>query len=175
MAGASEQPLPTATASADSGPHQIRITSGGSISHYVKFSLSYLKVRSASPILAEVQENPLRPLVLHTLPAPLSTAISSPHLPPLHLPADPSDEVSAEAKMSEPEKTPPQTSLQPSLLTTPKLISVVEIIKREYLASLSGKGKHKATGLWQYTETGLLPSEFGEKMSLETVLSGKMK
>ena len=41
-------------------------------------------------------------------------------------------------------------------------------------ATDSGKGKNKAVGIWQYTESGLLPSvEPG--MGLEDVLEGRNK
>ena len=106
------------------------------------------------------QANPSRPLILHTQqlsPAP-----------------------------SETETKPASSSstLTPSLLNTPKLISVVEIIKREYLALLNssdnGKGKTGTRGIWQYNETGLLPvpssapDEEGNA-GLIRVLEGKTK
>ena len=86
--------------------------------------------------LAFLEEHPARPLVLHTIP-----------------PSDskPNTEKSA------------NSTVDSGTLLAPRLISVVEIIKREYLARLSstgkGSGKHKARGVWQYTETGLLPKE----------------
>jgi hypothetical protein len=40
--------------------------------------------------------------------------------------------------------------------TTPRLISVVEIIKREYLKSLAQKRSPRRIGLHQYNEIGLL-------------------
>lgn len=86
-----------------------------------------------------MQNKPDRPLILHTLPRP----------PPVHSKSDTSED--------------PSRTLRPCTLTSPKLITVVEIIKRELIAKYEaegrGKGKHKATGVWQYTETGLVPAE----------------
>jgi hypothetical protein len=67
-----------------------------------------------------------------------------------------------------------------SLLATPKLVSVAEKIKREYMASLhsadgGAKGKAKAKGIWQYTESGLLPGPSEQEYSLDSVLEGKIK
>lgn len=42
-------------------------------------------------------------------------------------------------------------------------------------ASESGKGKNKAVGIWQYTESGLLPSTAGPELGLEDVLEGRNK
>lgn len=39
----------------------------------------------------------------------------------------------------------------------PKLISVVELVKRSYMEQIRAngpKGKHKAVGLWQYNKSG---------------------
>jgi hypothetical protein len=64
---------------------------------------------------------------------------------------------------------------------------VVEMIKREYMATLSstgkGKNKHKAVGIWQYTKSGLVdPTALGLEGeggvvdgSLTRVLEGKLK
>lgn len=68
------------------------------------------------------------------------------------------------------------------------MISVVELIKREFMAKLEkskkGKGKHRAMGIWQYTRSGLVePKELGlgleaegdGGMGLDRVLQGKLK
>lgn len=48
----------------------------------------------------------------------------------------------------------------------PKLISVVELIKRAYIEqvdSAGGKGKHKAVGIWQYNRSGCVsPAEVAD-------------
>lgn len=77
-------------------------------------------------------------------------------------------------------KAPPETSaLNSSLLVTPKLVSVVEKIKREYMAHINGtdegKGKNKAVGIWQYNESGVLPGPTREALGLETILEGRSK
>jgi hypothetical protein len=66
-----------------------------------------------------------------------------------------------------------------ALLATPKLVSVAEKIKREYMAHINtdnvGKGKNKAVGIWQYTESGTLSGPSEQELGLESVLQGKMK
>jgi len=146
-----------------SDAHRMRITSAGSIASYVRFALSFLQVRSASQyrrLLTPHQTNPGRPLILHTYPpSPSATSADTP------------------SKAS-------SSTLTPCLLTTPKLISVVEITKRRYIsqleASKSGKGKNRATGIWQYTESGLSPVPTTARSSddggdLTRVLEGKTK
>lgn len=148
----------------------MRITSGGSIAGYVKFALTFLQVglthsSGASKSLIWAKENHGRPLTLHTMPA--TQAASS-----AESPAGPSVQK-------------PHSTLGPALLNVPRLISVVEIIKRECLAALtsasdpSGKGKHRARGIWQYTESGQLSNATsgtdGETLDLARVLEGKTK
>ena len=58
-----------------------------------------------------------------------------------------------------------------SIMTIPKLVSVAEIIKREYLKSLptDEAEKNTLTGLHQYNELGTLPEEpSGEAVDPET-------
>ncbi|CAD6574127.1 MAG: hypothetical protein TREMPRED_001014 [Tremellales sp. Tagirdzhanova-0007] len=124
----------------------------------------HMRITSAGSIasyvrfaLSFLQANPNRALVLHTLPLPSAST-------------KPSSEASTSS-----------STLTPSLLTAPRLVSVVEIIKREYISKLDGsecrKGKHTATGIWQYTETGLLPDRHPtrDEQSLTRVLEGKTK
>ncbi|ORY32570.1 hypothetical protein BCR39DRAFT_522914 [Naematelia encephala] len=142
-------------------PHKMRITSGGSIASYVKFALTFL------------DENPHRPLILHTIAPP----------PP------PPPTTTTPTKGTKPSKRPTST-LTPSLLNTPRLISVVELIKRAYMQRIespeSRKGKERAIGIWQYTESGLLPfvnlerekglqveGDTETETALERVLGGK--
>jgi hypothetical protein len=58
-----------------------------------------------------------------------------------------------------------------TLLATPKLVSVVEKIKREYMARINTDN----VGNWQYTESGVLPGPSEQELGLESVLQGKMK
>lgn len=71
--------------------------------------------------------------------------------------------------------------LTPVLLATPKLISVVEKIKREYMAFINtsdqGKGKNNAVGIWQYNESGSLSGGGAEqeKLGMDSVLEGRKR
>jgi len=49
-----------------------------------------------------------------------------------------------------------KASLSTATMTVPRLISVVEIIKREYLKTLETKHSSKLSGLHQYNEIGCL-------------------
>ncbi|RSH79766.1 uncharacterized protein EHS24_009422 [Apiotrichum porosum] len=100
-----------------------------------------------------LRENPDTPLVLHTLPAAKD------------------DDKQPSSSSSSSSKSPAST-LHPATLAAPRLVSVAESVKRTYTRQKS------ATGLWQYTESGLLPSGGGEEAagpSLARVLSGKLK
>ncbi len=66
-----------------------------------------------------------------------------------------------------------QPGLHPATLASQRLVSVVEKVKREYIAALVPRGDKQ--GLWQYTETGLVSPTETERPSLERVLSGKTK
>jgi hypothetical protein len=142
-------------ASSSKGPHRMRITSGGQVAGYVNFVLTFLKVCPITPSRNQLtcQENPDRSLVLHTLPPANSESSSS---------------------------NSSSSSLSSALLATPKLVSVVEKIKREYMAYINskdvGKGKNKAVGIWQYNESGALSQgQDQQELGLESVLEGRTK
>jgi hypothetical protein len=66
----------------------------------------------------------------------------------------------------EPQDAPPDTlkddtkrGLSSATSTIPRLISVVEIIKREYLVGLDVKKAPNLVGLYQYNEMGCLEEE----------------
>lgn len=62
-----------------------------------------------------------------------------------------------------------------STATIPRLISVVEIIKREYLKTLSSEEPNLLTGLHQYNEMGLLeatPEQEDRAQMVADVLAG---
>jgi hypothetical protein len=132
----------------------MRITSGGQVAGYVNFALTFLKVRSTHPrIQLTREENQDRSLILHTLPPANSEASSS---------------------------NSSSSSLSSALLATPKLVSVVEKIKREYMAYINskdvGKGKNKAVGIWQYNESGTLSQgQEQQELGLESILEGRTK
>ncbi|KAI5118999.1 hypothetical protein M0805_004409 [Coniferiporia weirii] len=121
--------------------HFVRITSGGKIRLWVDFSLKFL------------QENPGRPLTLHTLPPGSLTNVVS-----VKTAAAPLDEIDRIEDRSG--QQTPQDDLErrnkscPSTSNIPRLISVVEIIKREYLKTKTPD--HSSTGLFQYNRLGIL-------------------
>jgi len=141
-------------ASSSTGPHRMRITSGGQVAGYVNFALTFLKVCPAQLWnQLTVQENPGRSLVLHTLPPANSQSSSS---------------------------NSGSSSLSSALLATPKLVSVAEKIKREYMVYINtkdvGKGKNKAVGIWQYNESGTLSQgQEHQELGLESILEGRNK
>jgi hypothetical protein len=110
------------------------------------------------------QKNNDRPLVLHTHPAPrqvpeTSEATVTSDQVPLHK----------------------ETRLSPCTATVPRLISVAEIIKREYVKALAAKRSSRLSGLHQYNEiccledAGLLQaiSEEDRGPALALALEGK--
>ncbi|KAG8736730.1 hypothetical protein FRC10_008987 [Ceratobasidium sp. 414] len=130
----------------EDAPHSMRIAAHGKISGLVTFALKFLK------------ENPTRPLVLHTLPHKRDTARQD------------GKDVSATEPAAKKRKITPSTN------DIPRLISVVEIIKREFTDA----------PLHQYNELGcldeptveggaLIPNEPGEERQavLQKVLQGK--
>lgn len=100
------------------------------------------------------QENEEKALVLHTLPGAIKSKKT---------------EVAADDKESQevPQGTDADNKekkgkLSVSTITIPRLISVVEIIKREYLAAMNAKRSPDLVGLYQYNEMGSLENETGE-------------
>ncbi|KAJ3736860.1 hypothetical protein DFJ43DRAFT_971918, partial [Lentinula guzmanii] len=81
-------------------------------------------------------ENDEKPIVLHTLPSAQN------------------EQETPDAQKDQSNKNLPNPSI--SLITTPRLISVVEIIKREYLKDLEKKRSTRLVGLHQYNEIGSL-------------------
>ncbi|KAG6892861.1 hypothetical protein C0992_012180, partial [Termitomyces sp. T32_za158] len=74
-----------------------------------------------------------RPIVFHTLPA---------------TPKSPTDEAQKSSS------TPPKRSK--ATTAVPRLLSVVEIVKREFIKSLAAKRSPRLAGLHQYNEIGCL-------------------
>ncbi|RPD54294.1 hypothetical protein L226DRAFT_555248 [Lentinus tigrinus ALCF2SS1-7] len=110
-----------------SSPHEIRITNHGKINNWVSFALEHL------------QKYEDRPLVLHTLPAPKANTPAT---------GEQTATAVAEKKAG--------SGLHPSMATIPRLVSVVEIIKREYLKTLDPALAESGSlsGLHQYNEVG---------------------
>lgn len=179
-----------ASHSARNPTHNMRITSGGSIQSYVRFALQHLQVRAPATqmtmLIRPAQDKPNTPLVLHTIPPNLSPTDHGRKI--AEEAVDPTANKAPEAGPSR-SKLRTSSTLHPCTLTTPRLISVVEIIKRDYLVGLAasgkGKGKHRSTGLWQYTESGTLPApsasedkamdDESKDEALRRVLDGKTK
>ncbi|KAH9933668.1 uncharacterized protein BXZ73DRAFT_46171 [Epithele typhae] len=125
-----------ATAEPEAGPstsHELRITSHGKITQWVAFALEHFKAHED------------RPLVLHTLP------IQRDREPQQMAEGD----VQGETEGGKKEKT---ERLHPAMATIPRLVSVTEIIKREYLKTLDVKQAEGGvfSGLHQYNEIGSL-------------------
>ena len=96
-----------------------------------------------------------RALVLHTLPAPKGKGPAGP------------EEPNAQDDGGKKEK---EERLHPSLATIPRLVSVVEIIKREYLKTLDpvlAQGG-SLSGLHQYNELGTLEDIYGQEEKEQT-------
>ncbi|WVR07216.1 hypothetical protein IAU60_004257 [Kwoniella sp. DSM 27419] len=153
----------------------MRIASGGSIQAYVDFALGHLR------------ENPRIPLVLHTLPPEPGPSAKGKGKEKAKSNHD-SDTTATQARAN---------AFQPCTLAVPRLVTVVEIIKRTYLAEVRTSrntrvghgGDDKAAdnpgqgaarkGIWQYTESGLhMPratDEEPELNGLARVLGGKTR
>jgi hypothetical protein len=106
------------------------------------------------------QENEEKALVLHTLPAAVEKAES-----------EKNERAGVDAgDGNEPQDAPrpPQGinaggqekgGLSTSTATIPRLISVVEIIKREYLVAMGARRSPDLVGLYQYNEMGSLEDQ----------------
>ncbi|KLO05773.1 hypothetical protein SCHPADRAFT_910801 [Schizopora paradoxa] len=112
-------------------PLSIRITSGGKMKSWIEVVLKSLK------------ENPEKPILLHTLPHATKR-----DAPEAATKVDPQ-------KDKEIEDSEKATSThQPSVSNIPRLASIVEIIKREYLKELPQS--LVKSGLYQYNRLGVL-------------------
>jgi hypothetical protein len=150
--------------SSEFASHEMRITQGGKIRAWVEFSLKFFEARKtpfhllSSKLIKDTvtQENEEKALVLHTLPAATKgkskenerreVAVSDGN-EPQDAPQLPQgiDEIKKET-----------SGLSASTATIPRLITVVEIIKREYLAAMNAKRSPHLVGLFQYNEMGSL-------------------
>lgn len=144
--------------------HEMRITQGGKIHAWVEFALKFFEVCESVIIILHnntcmvIQENEEKALVLHTLPAAVEKAGS-----------EKNDRAGADAGDSnEPQEAPQQgieaaghekKGFSTSTSTIPRLISVVEIIKREYLVAMGARRSPDLVGLYQYNEMGSLENQ----------------
>ncbi|KAJ9103630.1 hypothetical protein QFC19_004205 [Naganishia cerealis] len=129
------------------GPLSIRITPSGKLYTYVRHALDHLS------------EHPDRPVELHTrLPIPDEEASSAPTLPPIVIPPTTASRKQnlTKTKANGPAPAPAAVALEhtrsllPCTTSIPRLITVLEITKREYLREKSKEGR----GLWQYSRFG---------------------
>ncbi|KAF8665421.1 hypothetical protein AX16_000440 [Volvariella volvacea WC 439] len=129
----------------------VRITRGGSIRSWVAFALKFF------------EGNETTPLIIHTLPPSYSHLAAT---LPIH-PTETSNQATnsthddatastAEAKQSDASKTTSTTSTSSITANIPRMLTVVEIIKREYLKELAAKKSDRLLGLYQYNEVGCL-------------------
>ncbi|EKM53206.1 uncharacterized protein PHACADRAFT_197627 [Phanerochaete carnosa HHB-10118-sp] len=141
--------------------HEVRITSHGKMNVWVDFALKFF------------EENPDKPLTLHTLPVPSQSAARERDAVSCS-PASASTPAAAENKLEK---------MHPSMALIPRLISVVEVIKREYVKLLDPvlAEKDQLSGLYQYNELGELDLSHGKEVDPEesrrkelvTMLQGK--
>ncbi|KAI9462163.1 hypothetical protein F5148DRAFT_235009 [Russula earlei] len=124
--------------------HEMRITQSGKIHAWVEFALKFF------------EENEEKALVLHTLPAAARGKSGD---------IERTEVTAGDGNKAQDE--PPRQGTDAvnkdkggistaSTITIPRLISVVEIIKREYLAAMNAKRTPDLVGLYQYNEMGSL-------------------
>jgi len=125
--------------------HEMRITQGGKIRSWVDFALKFF------------EENEDKALVLHTLPA--AAKEKSKQTGTMEVTAGDDDDPQEAPPLpqgADPVNTTKKSGLSVSTITIPRLISVVEIIKREYLNALNANRSPRLVGLYQYNEMGSL-------------------
>ncbi|KAF5384693.1 hypothetical protein D9757_006240 [Collybiopsis confluens] len=141
-------------ASSESSEVSIRITRTGKMTHWITYALKCL------------EEEEKRPIIVHTLPRYSK------------------DPAGSNESLERPDPSKNASKIANSLITTPRLISVIEIIKREYLNSLDKKRSTRVIGLHQYNEIGSLeelspvdsPAQATEEQRMEKIamaLEGK--
>ena len=116
------------------------------------------------------QENEEKALVLHTLPAAVEKAESKKN-----------ERVGVDADDSNEPQDAVKRGFSTSTSTIPRLISVVEIIKREYLVAMGARRSPDLVGLYQYNEMGSLEDqvehegEEGDRVKMITEALGGTK
>lgn len=124
------------------------------------FSKQVLPQVEKSWLSISLQKHKDTPLTFHTLPAPHKDSHQlAPEQPVAPLNVSESIQPVAEMKKETKEPSKPKNTLSPSTTTIPRLISVVEIIKREYIKTLELKHSTRLAGLHQYNEIGCLEQE----------------
>jgi len=121
--------------------HEMRITQGGKIRAWVDFALKFF------------EENEEKALVLHTLPA--ANKGESMESGKTGVDAGDNDETLLQRENDTATKDK-KKGLSPSTTTIPRLITVAEIIKREYLLAMDARRMSNLVGLYQYNEIGYI-------------------
>jgi ClpP class serine protease len=130
--------------------HEMRITQGGKIRAWVDFALKFF------------EENEKKALVLHTLPAVNKTgSIMSGKT---GVDAGDNDDTQANDTATKDKKK----GLSPSTTAIPRLITVAEIIKREYLLAMDARRMPDLVGLYQYNEIGCIENGVENEADEET-------
>lgn len=132
-------------------PQTIRITTHGKMRPWIAFALDVFEVCFTHSLTLFLTVHPHqkshKPLVLHTLPVPPSLPEVAP-VPPQE-PQEPQHQ-------APPRLQPQSGTLSNATTTITRLISVAEIIKREYVKVLQSKRSLRLEGLHQYNEIGCL-------------------
>ncbi|KAF8627883.1 hypothetical protein AX15_004199 [Amanita polypyramis BW_CC] len=128
----------TGTETSQQAAHHVRITTNGKIKSYVSFALKWF------------DENEDTPIVFHTLP---HAFLAPPEKRERNEPAANENDTKQRASATTTQQ-PPSTKSVTSMV--PRLISVIEIIKREFLRNLAIHHSPRLAGLHQYTEIGCL-------------------
>ncbi|KAF9527641.1 hypothetical protein CPB83DRAFT_855771 [Crepidotus variabilis] len=149
-AGSASSTGPQTSSSYSSEQRFLRVTGHGKIRAFVAHALEFLDDEDGQEILPL----PARTLVLHTLPVQIDPR----HIEnPITLPA-------ASANV-----TP--THVANALSTIPRLVTVAEIIKREYVKLLETKRSMRLKGLYQYNQVRLLEDVPGVIIAHEEEIS----
>jgi hypothetical protein len=124
-------------------------------SKYVHLQLSLCYIEKCT----DAQENEERALVLHTLPTAAKTKSKENE----RMEVDTGDGGKPQGAPKPRQETDvvdqDKKGLSVSTTTIPRLISVVEIIKREYLVAMNAKRSPDLVGLYQYNEMGSLEDQ----------------
>ena len=148
--------------------HEMRITNHGKINAWVDFALQFFEVggvilsrhpSSTQTLYVSRQANEAKALVLHTLPIKQAAAQIEPTT------KEDTDETTAQASATS--KPGPTRNVSLPTTTIPRLISVVEIIKREYLKMMNEKMWPGMEGLHQYNEIGCLEDMDGWNVPIQ--------
>jgi hypothetical protein len=144
--------------SSELASHEMRITQGGKIRAWVEFALKFFEARKSHSIYQVpnqlikdmvAQENEEKALVLHTLPAAMKGRSKENEREVAVIDGNGPQDIKKETG----------SGFSASTTTIPRLITVVEIIKREYMTMMNAKRSPQLVGLFQYNEIGSLEDQ----------------